>query len=373
MQRMKIVSLAKSQKKPRISLVLSGLLGPQDTSEPLCELRTLLARSVRQDASPPGFEGLLFRLFGIDMPLGTDLPVAAVTRLADTGAADRAWRLRADPVSLQPQRDHLVLLDSATLDISRDEADALVAEINTLLAADGWKLEAPHPQRWYLCPGRPLALATVPPGTVIGRDIRGHLPVGEAARAWQARLSEIQMMLHMHPVNQRREADGLWTINSLWLWGGGELPARCSSRFTMVVADEPLVKGLAELCRMPWTPVPEQPGPWLAELAPGDYLAVPDAGPGFAELTDPQAQDARLRHVNREWCAPLLSALRARRLAGLTLYPGNARAYRVSSATLWKVWKRPAPLSALRDEHRQASPGMPVSPEQDSPEQASPE
>src|SRR5512143_1334699 len=125
---MNIVNLAKSRSSPRISprisprvsLVMSGLLGPQDTSEPLCELRTLLARSVRQDGLPSGFEALLFRLFGIDVPLGTDLPVAAVTRLADTGAADRAWWLRADPVSLQPQRDHLVLLDSATLAISRD-------------------------------------------------------------------------------------------------------------------------------------------------------------------------------------------------------------------------------------------------------------
>lgn len=354
---MNIVNLAKSQARPRVSLVMSTLFGPQDASEPLSELRTLLARSVRQDGLPPGFEALLFRLFGIDAPLGTDLPVAAVTRLADMGEADRAWWLRADPVSLQPQRDHLVLLDSATLDISRDEADALVAEINTLLAADGWKLEAPHPQRWYLCSDRPLALMTVPPGAVIGRDIRGHLPVGQAARAWQARLSEIQMLLHMHPVNQRREADGLWAINSLWLWGGGELPAQCSSRFTAIVADEPLAKGLARLSDIPWTPVPEQPGqPFrqgLAELAPGDYLVVPDVRPRFAELTDPQAQSARLQYLNRDWCAPLLSALRARRLASLTLYPGNAHAYRASPTTLWQVWKRPALLSILMDEDRQ--------------------
>jgi hypothetical protein len=65
--------------------------------------------------------------------------------------------------------------------------------------------------------------------------------------------------------------------------------------------------------------------------------------------------------VNQDWCAPLLSALRARRITGLTLYPGNAHAYRASPATLWQVWKRPAPLSSLKDEDRKGSLGMPVS------------
>ena len=35
-------------------------------------------------------------------------------------------------------------------------------------------------------------------------------------------MTELQMLLHEHPVNEARAARGVPTVNAVWLWGGGE-------------------------------------------------------------------------------------------------------------------------------------------------------
>jgi len=70
----------------------------------------------------------LFALFGIAPEAGQDLPVAAVTRVADMGVIDREWWIRADPVYLEAGHDSLVL--HAGLGLTPDEAAQLVAELN---------------------------------------------------------------------------------------------------------------------------------------------------------------------------------------------------------------------------------------------------
>src|SRR5207237_10316211 len=49
------------------------------------------------------------------------------------------------------------------------------------------------------------------------------LPGGADCRAWQRWQVETQMLLHEHAVNQRREADGLSPVSSVWFWGNGRL------------------------------------------------------------------------------------------------------------------------------------------------------
>jgi hypothetical protein len=58
-------------------------------------------------------------------------------------------------------------------------------------------------------------------------------------------LNEVQMFLHCHRANARREAAGLPAVNSLWLWGGGSLPGALAPRYSAVFTGNPLAIGCA--------------------------------------------------------------------------------------------------------------------------------
>ena len=54
------------------------------------------------------------------------------------------------------------------------------------------------------------------------RNLRECLPGGRDAVRVRALVNELQMLLHEHPVNERRAARGLPAVNSVWLWGAGD-------------------------------------------------------------------------------------------------------------------------------------------------------
>ena len=60
--------------------------------------------------------------------------------------------------------------------------------------------------------------------SVLGKPANPYVEQSREHLPWYRLLNEIQMYLYQHPVNQRRQAQGMLPINSLWCWGGG--PAR---------------------------------------------------------------------------------------------------------------------------------------------------
>jgi hypothetical protein len=163
----------------------------------------------------PGHEDWLQNAFGL--PAGA--PIAACSALAD-GAFQACWRL--DPVNLHIGRDHLVLTDPARLALGADDARALAASIAELFRDEGLTLIAAHPSRWYLQetePSRGLRLQTRSMLAALGRSIDGWQPTGDDARRWRRIVNEVQMSWYRHPVNERRESQGLIPVNSLWIEG----------------------------------------------------------------------------------------------------------------------------------------------------------
>ncbi len=59
-------------------------------------------------------------------------------------------------------------------------------------------------------------LKTFPLKKVLHQEMRAFLPMGEDSSKWNRWMTEVQMLLHMHPVNQQREALGQQTVN--WVW-----------------------------------------------------------------------------------------------------------------------------------------------------------
>ncbi|MQM32582.1 MAG: hypothetical protein CRU78_19645, partial [Candidatus Accumulibacter phosphatis] len=213
----------------QLTLVVPELVWPEPDDRATFDalvcpgLNTLIARCRLQRRAPQSFEASLGDAFG----LNGSVPWAAFRVLGESQAppaagADPCW-LCADPVHLRLHQDKLILADGSSLDISLDEAQELIAELNRQFADVG-TFHVATADRWYLQLAGETNLGhfDVPPLSVVaGRKLGRQLPETPEARHLRQLLNEVQMVLYGQPANEKREEAGRSTINSLWLWGAG--------------------------------------------------------------------------------------------------------------------------------------------------------
>jgi hypothetical protein len=316
-------------------LLVPGLLRfPDAPRVPSLELLLRRGRATRGEARST--ETWLQQSFALP-----GLPAGALTVLgagADPGAA--AW-LRADPVHLQLLRDRAVVVPGEALRISHEEAQSLVAFLNAHFA-DRLEIRAAAPARWSARLPAPLDAPGQPALEAAGT-------AAAPARQGDALLTELQMALHEHPVNEAREARGEPAINSLWLWGSGVAPGAASAPWQSVTADDPVVRGLARAAKVRCREA--TPGTAWLERAPeeGRHLVVLDTLRPAAAFSDGPAFSAALEALEREWFAPLLSALRSKRIGMLTVHaPDGERSLSVETVggDLRRIWRRPRAIAS---------------------------
>lgn len=289
-----------------------------------------LARADR-DAGEAGPRAQLRRHFRL---VPDHWPVAALTRLVDSDAAvgpggnvADLW-LRADPAHVAPDINGARLLGwGEGLGLDEDDARALLPALRPLFGDAGFQLDAPHPARWYLRLPPGARLPPLPdPDEALGEDLFASLPQGDAAEArrWRALITEAQVVLHQHPRNRERAAQGRAAINSLWFWGAGRLPDAVQSRYLHVRSQDPLLQGLARMAG-------------AAAAAPQS----PDEGPAGDSLVDMR----RLRSVEAlaaQVLPPLLQAMARREYDTLLLDFEDGACLRLHHRQRsWHFWRRP--------------------------------
>jgi hypothetical protein len=322
---------------PGLFAALPDLIVP--SSQPSA-LLTLLARAQQRSAEAGDGERLL-QLFGIAPANDADAPVAALSRLgeADGIVTDGYW-LRADPVHLRADQARLLLFGPRVLTVQMDEARVLAATFNAVYSADGWRLETPHPQRWYLCLPDDPQMRTQALHTVIGRNIDAFLPQGASGRRWHGILNEVQMLFHGHAVNAAREDRGLLPINSVWFWGGGRLPVIKPQPWTQTCSTEPFARGLAVAAGVAVAGEADITAAWVKDGGDAEQLVVVSELQEAVSYSDADAWSAALTSLERNWFAPALAALQSGGLDALRLYPGNNSVYEVTRADLRRFWRR---------------------------------
>jgi hypothetical protein len=332
-----------------LTLLIPGLSGPE-SDPPLAgylrprprELDRLLSRSRCETVAGRGLEATLCRVFGLDPDAA--LPVAALTWLADSDDPPPPHLLRADPVHLRADQRYLRLFETHSVPVRADEAAQLVASINEFNSARGWRLVAPHPHRWYLSLPSMPRLLTHAPQRAAGADIDPCLPAGTDARQWHGLLNELQMLLHDHPVNQARAARGEPAINSLWLWGNGDLPAGLTTSWPAVCADHPLARGLARCAGIDCRPVPAALEDWLDAEVP---LVILDTLEWPQSYRDIEHWLDEFERLERDWLRPAARALRSGRLASLTLDVCNGRRFSGARWRQYRFWQPTRPFEAV--------------------------
>ncbi len=299
----------------------------------------------------------LGRLFGVPDPL----PVGRLRRLGEANRPEQtvedSW-LCADPVHLHFAREHLLLSDASGLEITPEEADALIDTINQFISAEEPALagfERGAPDRWYLrLPADSVPAQFHPLEEAVGRPVSRFLPEGDQARRWQQIANEIQVLLHNHPVNQAREENGWPAINSIWFWGEDrDAPGSVGSDRSLgstepiaptieIHADEPVARGLAIAAGL--TPLSVRQAP------EGDARVVIDTLHRPALQLDLEGWRGALQALEQDWFAPLLEQVRNGTLKSVELIAPGDRAsvtLTLTRADTWKFWRRPRTLRSL--------------------------
>lgn len=308
-------------------------------------LDRLIARAEREpDIEPepivPSRTQRLAREFHVTLPAGADFPAGAVTRLADGGAADDGYWLRADPVHLIPHARGMRMIGSEHLDLMPEEVLAFAAELRPLLMERQCIFEVRAPTRWTLRAPRALD-ATATPLDDDGMVAGIALPRGPDGGWLRAVMNDTQLTLHASPVNTRRIARGVPPVNSLWLWGGGRLPEVGAAPLSALWTDDPVAIGLAIAAGITHHAAPPNAVRWLADLAQatlGNHLLVLAMhGSADAEQCDPEQT---MQSLENFWIAPLLAALGVRAIASVTLVSPDAPALTLTRNNMWRFWRR---------------------------------
>src|SRR6185436_15905588 len=218
--------------------------GPPYDGLALPALETLIARGASIRLVGASLERWLAATFRI--PPAPDLPLAALSLLGDGVDPGTACWMQADPVHLQVHRDQLLLAGSGPLDLTAAEAGELTRALSAHFAGDGLEFIAPAPEHWYVRVRDEPRVRTTPTAEAIGERIEPLLPQGEDGPRWRRIVNEAQMLLHGHPRNETREAEGKAPVNSVWLWGAGRMPAiPRDAPYGAVWSSHPLAAGIA--------------------------------------------------------------------------------------------------------------------------------
>lgn len=202
------------------------------------------------DGLPPGSDVANLSVFGYDPRdcyTGRS-PLEAVSMGVDLGPDDVAFRMNL--VTVKPHAARLYMEDFSAGHISTEEARELVATLQKELGNSEFEFYPGvgyrHLMVWR---GGKDGMKTTPPHDISGKSILEHLPHGDGAETLISIMNSCQMLLHNHPVNNKRKEDEKPAANSVWLWGHGKTP-RISSyheKFGLsgaVISAVDLIKGI---------------------------------------------------------------------------------------------------------------------------------
>lgn len=148
-------------------------------------------------------------------------PSAAVSATGNSDALAGGFWLHAEPVHFVAGLDRLSFLplngDARVSDAERVALEPVLAEH---LAASGFALHSGAGE-WLVRSDRVLAVQTACPEAAAANELERVMPHGPDGGEVRRLMTELQMLLHDHPVNEARARRGLPAINAVWLWGSG--------------------------------------------------------------------------------------------------------------------------------------------------------
>lgn len=264
----------------------------------------------------------------IDAPI-PDEGFAALRFWGQTGERSGSWMAAADPVHYQARLRDVRLRSLPTdSDTARDIRE-IFATLDAKFAADEDGSFARLGSYGYLQFDEPMNLPSVSAEVADGHVPDKFTSSGVAAKAYHRLLGELQMLLHDHEVNVRRQEAGLPEINSMWLWGGGIAPEPKALSLPDLYSSDALFAGY-------WAGAKGTSQPWL------DFAACISSSPhGFVAVVDEESADALPAQL-----VGLASLLRRGRLRRLIVLFRDGLKVELDRIDCLKIWRNLSPLLA---------------------------
>ena len=248
-----------------------------------------------------------------------------------TGDRPTVWIAAADPVYLEPQLDHLCLHALRGDNMPASDLRPLFDHLQHTLE-DGSKYGFARVGSYgYVRAAQPMATAEVPAYVAHLDKPNAYMPTGELSGTYRSLTSEVEMCLHDHEVNLRRQNDGLQPVNGLWLWGGGFAPEQHTEPHPPLFANDPLLQGY-------WLSKTGVVQHWPGNIA--DCLEASVAG--FVAVV-PADDDAKLL---QDCLHELRDALLSGRLTRLMLMFRDGVTANVRRGNNLRLWRRDSGLLA---------------------------
>jgi len=309
-------------------LVVPGLLAMPGTVLAAAPSLATLA----QFGPPPDVElrgGAAALLGALGLPAAT--PVAPLAALGAGVDAGDDYVLCADPVHLEADRDEVVLLQRVD-DLSAADATKLAATLDRHFAGDDLRFVPARPDAWFARREQTPDLVTTPFDAAHRRSLFASLPSGADSGTWKRWQNEIEMLLHEHPVNATRDAQGLPAANGIWFWGGGRLSGVDSLPVVAAVATPgrigDLARGIAQLGRGTAKPLQQEDNATTSVDRAAAWAKTARASRVFAIAVLPTADGpAAVAALEARWLLPALRRLSRSDFAALKMIAdGNGAA-----------------------------------------------
>jgi hypothetical protein len=280
-----------------------------------------------------------------DLSIDGDFPSAALSILALDRYDMSLDYMFADPVHMQADMDHALLTSSADLAISEHESDTFCEMLNQHFNQDGLCFIRIDKNQWLVSSKKNIQMNTTPLSHAIGRNVNFILPEGEDAGYWKQKLTEAQMLMHVHDINVSRENAGQQSINSLWFHGSGNLPEFNNGRVDSICSNHIMFKGLASHVQCDYQPLTESVVEYMSYLSGGNtgagtvnVLHLSDLE-HLANYADVNIWSGKLEEVLDLWIYPLLKMANKNDIK-VTLYPCNGKQYQFSRYDAFKFWRQ---------------------------------
>lgn len=302
----------------------------------------MLTQAERCPSSVTVYEQALLWLYGHGEIEATALPAAACCQVADFHESSPNT-VCADPVWLKPDTDHARLFSAASVDLDDSDSSAMIESLNEHFADDDLIFSRSRADRWFMTGKSGSGLSTLPVSAIAGRNVQSFLPVDAASREWRQLTTEIQMLLHAHPANERRAERGLAPVNSIWFWGGDSLGKANPSINFRLYADDAFSRGLARLNSQRAYPLHEG----LSAMISGGIQVVGNRGFESAIISGKTDSAEKALYETTQLLEAALGHLKRGRLGEIALLSGDRQLFRLKRAALFKFWKRGTALDEL--------------------------
>lgn len=204
---------------------------------------------------PPGSDAANLAVMGYKPE--TDLtgrsPLEAVSMGIQMSDTDVAFRTNLVTLTGDGDYEDLTIVDHSAGDITSEEANILINEIDEKLGTDILKFHSGVSYRHALImKNGDTNLDLTPPHDIVDRKIKEYLPKGSNSQLIARLMEESYKILKDHPINKKRIENGLNPANSIWIWGQGKKPKLSSfnEKYGIngtVVSAVDLIKGIG-LC-----------------------------------------------------------------------------------------------------------------------------